>query len=224
MRRMLHRCNTAIRKDSRGTTVYAPRIASELARQLDEWHSYLPGSIQFSPTNFESPNEYLLTKFLHVQYHCYKISTYWPAVYQAIRDRSADENLLEDCQTFLASYITLIPSLITSLRDCMVNRWTLFATSVSPSVSSPVIVILISRSMFMTSMAVLKVVNTPWLRATCSPQLFQILTSAGSANFGFVSKSASLKRMHEALKYRLATTYDPVVGGNLLPDAAHECA
>jgi len=128
MRRMLHRCNTAIRRTPQGTTVYAPRIASELARQLDEWHTYLPESIQFSPTDYQSSSESCLTNFLYVQYHCYRISTYWPAAYQALQDHSVDEQLLQHCQKLLESYEAVVPSLISALGNCIVNRWTLFAT------------------------------------------------------------------------------------------------
>ncbi|KAL2677387.1 hypothetical protein Neosp_011157 [[Neocosmospora] mangrovei] len=44
MRRMLHRCNTAIRRTHRGEIVYAPNIALELELQLEEWYRYLPES------------------------------------------------------------------------------------------------------------------------------------------------------------------------------------
>ncbi|ERS97060.1 hypothetical protein HMPREF1624_06389 [Sporothrix schenckii ATCC 58251] len=42
MRRMLHRCNTAIRRTTEGEIVYAANIALELELQLDDWYGYLP--------------------------------------------------------------------------------------------------------------------------------------------------------------------------------------
>jgi len=68
----------------------------------------------------------------------------------------------------------------------------------------------------MTSMIVLKVVNAPWLRAVCSPQLFQVLMSAGLTNSNLVNMNPSLHRMNEALKSRLATTLNPFEGRTLL--------
>ncbi|GLA10027.1 hypothetical protein AnigIFM60653_001167 [Aspergillus niger] len=41
MRRMLHRCNTAVQATSTGKYVYAPYIAVELERQLEEWYCHL---------------------------------------------------------------------------------------------------------------------------------------------------------------------------------------
>lgn len=128
MRRMLHRCNTAIRRTQQGTTAYAPRIASELVRQLDEWHNYLLDPIKFDPQNHHSLLGSPLTNFLHVQYHCYRISTFWPATYQAMQDPNVDEQLLEPCRHLLDSYMALIPSLNNAINECAVNRWTLFTT------------------------------------------------------------------------------------------------
>lgn len=127
MRRMLHRCNTAIRRNSQGSIIYAPGIALELERQLDEWYSYLPELIRFSTTGQDDPVVCPLTNFLCVQYHCYKISTYWPAVYQTMHDGQADERMLEHCRRLLSSYMRLVPRLLQAMDDCMVNRWTLFA-------------------------------------------------------------------------------------------------
>ncbi|KAH6874019.1 hypothetical protein B0T10DRAFT_588156 [Thelonectria olida] len=54
MRRMLHRCNTAIRRTPRGEIVYAPNIALELELQLDEWYGYLPESVRFQKLDIDS--------------------------------------------------------------------------------------------------------------------------------------------------------------------------
>ncbi|KAF5577048.1 C6 transcription factor [Fusarium pseudocircinatum] len=76
MRRMLHRCNTAIRKSSHGEIVYAPSIALELEFQLDEWYDYLPHVVRFQKfqVNDLSDNDNLpyaepLNIFLRVQWY-----------------------------------------------------------------------------------------------------------------------------------------------------------
>ena len=48
MRRMLHRCKSAATHSPDGRPRYAPSIALELERQLDEWYDYLPAHIRFS--------------------------------------------------------------------------------------------------------------------------------------------------------------------------------
>jgi hypothetical protein len=45
---MLHRCNSAVTRTADGRPTYAPGIALELERQLDEWYDYLPGNIRFA--------------------------------------------------------------------------------------------------------------------------------------------------------------------------------
>ncbi|KAF5967120.1 C6 transcription factor [Fusarium bulbicola] len=77
MRRMLHRCNTAIRKDSHGEIIYAPSIALELELQLDEWYEYLPHVVRFQKLQVGdlADNDNLLyaeplSIFLRVQYYC----------------------------------------------------------------------------------------------------------------------------------------------------------
>ncbi|RSL77569.1 hypothetical protein CEP51_008958 [Fusarium floridanum] len=56
MRRMLHRCNTAIRRTHQGEIVYAPNIALELELQLEEWYRYLPESVRFQNSEHVSTN------------------------------------------------------------------------------------------------------------------------------------------------------------------------
>lgn len=137
MRRMLHRCNTAIRRTANGKFIYAPGIALELELQLDEWHSYLPDIISFTTdidaSEHEVPPACPLTNFLRVQYYCCKIAIYWPAVYQAILDGEANEGLFDHYQRFFDSYVQLMPSIVSAFHDCMVHRWTLFVRWVFPS-------------------------------------------------------------------------------------------
>ena len=132
MRRMLHRCNSAVTRKETGHFVYAPAIALELELQLQEWYNYLPRTIRFdveadhrptSPGTFQSCP---LTAFLRVQYHCCKIAIYWPAVYQTIEDGEAEGQLLDHCRRYFDSYIQLIPCIKFAFETCIVNRWTLF--------------------------------------------------------------------------------------------------
>lgn len=137
MRRMLHRCNTAIQRTPNGEWIYAPGIALELELQLDEWYNYLPAMIRFDPNLSDIGREGLaycsLTNFLRVQYYCCKISIYWPAVYQAVQDGNATGQLLDHCLRFFNSFTELMPCILASLENCLVNRWTLFARSATVS-------------------------------------------------------------------------------------------
>ncbi|KAJ5822633.1 hypothetical protein N7447_004973 [Penicillium robsamsonii] len=132
MRRMLHRCNTAVQVTSAGKYIYAPGIALELERQLEEWYHYIPEMDRFGKGDVSQPLESVdipscpLSNFLRVQYYCCKLSIYWPAVYQAMQDGAATNLLLDHCQRFFDSYVMLIPSIVAAFRDCRVNRWTLF--------------------------------------------------------------------------------------------------
>ncbi|OIW29512.1 hypothetical protein CONLIGDRAFT_680356 [Coniochaeta ligniaria NRRL 30616] len=198
MRRMLHRCNTAIRRTSpQGAIVYAPHIASELELQLDEWYGVLPDTVRFqldldfNPSHDLFPSIDPLANFLRVQYFCCKISIYWPAVYQSIQDGSptTTPETLRHCERFFAAYIRLMPSMLTSIRDCIVNRWTLYA------------------SIFMTSMAVILAAQTPCLRAGCAvdwARLAVCLRSTRTVDRRIVQASPSLSLLDSALARRLA--------------------
>lgn len=132
MRRMLHRCNTAVQATSTGIYVYAPYIALELEHQLEEWYSHLLDINRFDKGDVSHPLELVnipscpLSNFLRVQYYCCKLSIYWPAVYQVMQDGAATDLLLDHCQRFFDSYVMLTPSIIAAFHDCQVNRWTLF--------------------------------------------------------------------------------------------------
>jgi hypothetical protein len=199
MRRMLHRCNTAIRRTSpQGAIVYAPNIASELELQLDEWYGVLPDAVRFQleldfdPSHHLVPSVDPLANFLRVQYFCCKISIYWPAVYQSIQDGAAGgttPETLRHCERFFAAYIRLMPSMLTSIRDCIVNRWTLYA------------------SIFMTSMAVILAAQTSCLRAGCAvdwARLAVCLRSTRTVDRRIVQASPSLSLLDGALARRLA--------------------
>jgi hypothetical protein len=193
IRRMLHRCNTAIKRTPNGEWVYAPSIALELELQLDEWYNYLPGLIRFNnDADSMEPDDTpdcSLTNFLRVQYYCCKISIYWPAVYQAIQDGNASDQLLDHCCRFFDAYIALVPSILSAFHTCMVNRWTLLA------------------SIFMTSMAAMKAAKTPCLGSVCSPQLYRCFASAAQVNREILERSPSLEMMQNLLEARVANDY-----------------
>ncbi|RDL40565.1 Uncharacterized protein BP5553_00544 [Venustampulla echinocandica] len=190
MRRMLHRCNTAIKRNINGKIIYAPGIALELELQLDEWYNYLPEVVRFhtylNPTTLEVPPVCPLSNFLRVQYYCCKTAIYWPAVYQAIEDGAANGQLLDHCRRFFDSYIQLMPSIIAAFQGCIVNRWTLFA------------------SIFMNSMATMKAVSTTCLAAIGSPQLYQCFASVRNVDQRIIEMSPSLALLRNAMEKKLA--------------------
>ncbi|KAH8906874.1 hypothetical protein BR93DRAFT_927709 [Coniochaeta sp. PMI_546] len=195
MRRMLHRCYTAIRRTPQGEIAYAPGVALELELQLDEWHGYLPDMFHFrhlTPDIFSLPQSLTSMdpphQFLRVQYYCCKISIYWPAVYQCIQDGTATAEVIRHCERFFHAYIQAIPSMLLSIRDCIVNRWTLYAT------------------IFTTSMAAIKAAETPCLRDRCAVdwlRLMACLESTRSVDIRIVQASASLSLLHSTLAERL---------------------
>ena len=189
VRRMLHRCYTAIRRTPQGDIVYAPTIALELETQLDEWQSYLPDAVHFRHPGAPEP----LSNFLRVQYCCCKISIYWSAVYQCSQDGGATTPaILEHCERFFHAYMQSIPSMLMAVRDCIVNRWTLYAT------------------IFTTSMAVLHAAATPCLRTGCAvdwARLLACLRSTRTVDARIVQASPSLSLLHRTLADRLADVF-----------------
>lgn len=192
MRRMLHRCNTAVRRTLASTVVYAPNIAQELELQLEEWYSYLPDIIRFeidldpAMLSRPAPSACALSNFLRVQYHCCKVSIYWPAVYQAMQDGVADEELLGHCQRFFNSYLHLTPSILAAFHECSVNRWTLFAT------------------MFITTLAATKAAATPCLSsAVGATMLKECLFGLDNIDRRMVEVSSSMTRLAHTLQRQL---------------------
>ncbi|KAL4888090.1 hypothetical protein BDV59DRAFT_196722 [Aspergillus ambiguus] len=192
MRRMLHRCNTAVQATATGQYVYAPNIALELEHQLEEWYHYLPEVNRFEKGDVVQPLELIdippcpLSNFLRVQYYCCRLSIYWPAIYQAIQDGSVSDPLLDHCQRFIDSFVLLSPSIISAFHDCRVNRWTIFV------------------SIFITSVAAITAANVPCLRELCSPRFYQCIQASGRAQQTILQKSASLMMLQEVLEERLS--------------------
>jgi hypothetical protein len=195
MRRMLHRCYTAIRRTARGEIEYAPAVALELELQLDEWHNYLPDMFHFQRLTANTfilpphlPSIDPLSEFLRVQYYCCKISIYWPAAYQCIQDGNATMEVLMHCERFFNAYIQVMPSLLQCVRDCIVNRWTLYAT------------------VFVTSMAVIQAAATPCIRDGCTVDWARLVASLESTRVvdqETVDASPSLSLLQSTLSARL---------------------
>jgi hypothetical protein len=140
-------------------------VALDLELQLDEWQSYLPDMFQFrhppadtSGTPPSRPALDPLNEFLRVQHYCCKISIYWPGAYQCIQDGMATVEVLRHCERFFNAYIQAMPSMLLSVRDCIVNRWTLYAT------------------IFVTSMAVIQAAATPCIRHGCAVDWGRLVT------------------------------------------------
>ncbi|KAJ5996473.1 hypothetical protein N7499_007209 [Penicillium canescens] len=192
MRRMLHRCNTAVQATSTGKYVYASGIALELEHQLEEWYSYLPDVNRFDKGDVLQPLELVeipscpLSNFLRVQYYCCKLSIYWPAVYQVMQDGAVTDLLLDHCQIFFDSYVMLTPSIVAAFHNCQVNRWTLFV------------------SIFMTTVAAMAAANTPCLSGLCSPQFYQCLRASGHTEQTILQKSSSLMILQGVIEERLS--------------------
>lgn len=199
MRRMLNRCNTAIRRTSDGHIVYAPGIATELEGQLESWYSYLPFPVRFDchhDLDFDllaspslPPNGYKLSNFLRVQYYCCKISIYWPASYQCVKDDGILEELVHHCAKFFDAYIQLMPSILMSVRDCQVNRWTLYA------------------SIFMTSLSVIRAASVSGMRQACDvdwARLTQCLQATQTVDRAIAEATPSLSMLSGTLSRHVA--------------------
>ncbi|KAK9545716.1 hypothetical protein V6Z77_009270 [Aspergillus fumigatus] len=192
MRRMLHRCNSAVTRSPDGRPSYAPSIALELERQLDVWYDYLPANIRFAKV----PDQQLcadrsgsLSNFLNVQYYCCKLSIFWPAVYQAVQDNAASTQLLDHCQRFIDSYVQLLPRIAFAVDNCLIYKWTL------------------SLSFFTTTMAALKVADTPSLAGASREQLRECLASAAARDWGGIHGSPSLELLQQTLNSRLQVVH-----------------
>ncbi|KAJ6445246.1 C6 transcription factor [Purpureocillium lavendulum] len=206
MRRMLHRCNTAIRRNSQGGIVYAPKIARELELQLDEWYKNLPDPVRFQRPELngfgavsgETSND-PQSSFLCVQYYCCKLSIYWPAVYQSMQDDRATTEVLKHCERFFNAYMHLMPNMLICIRYCIVNRWTLYA------------------SIFMTSMAVIQASQNSYLRSSCIidwPRLLQCVESTVTVDRRFVDASPSLSFLEQTLAQRVTESRSWLLSSN----------
>jgi hypothetical protein len=130
MRKMLQRCTWSTSTLAQGSHVYAPIVAVELERQLDEWLQLLPQHLSFraSPAIGSHPRRdpnSAQVEFLRTQYYAFKASIYWPAVYEALAAGEASSDLLHHCTRFFTSFAQFVPSAAAAVVVCKPNLWTL---------------------------------------------------------------------------------------------------
>jgi len=130
MRKMLQHCTWSTSTLAQGSHVYAPIVAAELERQLDEWLQLLPQQLSFcaSPAIGSHPRRdpnSAQVKFLRTQYYAFKVSIYWPAVYEALTAGEANSDLLRHCTKFFTSFAEFVPSATAAVAVCRPNLWTL---------------------------------------------------------------------------------------------------
>ncbi|EED15727.1 conserved hypothetical protein [Talaromyces stipitatus ATCC 10500] len=186
MRKMLQRCTSSFQRLSQAKFSYAPVIAAELERQLQEWYDLLPDELSLRRDNSVPipPSGSAQAEFLHTQCYAFKVSIYWPAVYQAMVAGEASDDLLLHCRGFFDSYIEFIASAAVSVSICKPNIWTLYA------------------SVFTISMAALTASVAPCLLSAVSSRVLQSLEKAVQL-FGSVTEvSPSLAIMGTILKER----------------------
>ena len=59
------------------------------------------------------------------QYYAFKLSIYWPAVYEALTAGDANTDLLRHCTRFFTSFAELVPSAAATVAICKPSLWTL---------------------------------------------------------------------------------------------------
>ncbi|KIW15231.1 hypothetical protein PV08_05276 [Exophiala spinifera] len=182
MRRMLHRCTTAIRETETGELVYAPVIATELGYQLEQWHEHLPSSLKFDTVNdAEQTNTKPSVLFLRTQYFSCLLSIHWPGVYRLSQSSAWQYELHTACERFYDAYIKYLESCVPCLDRCPVNAWPLYA------------------SMFVFTMAVARTMRSPTTAASTPPNLGKCLSLASDTLGAGASSSPSLSRLHYIL-------------------------
>ncbi|KAJ0413013.1 hypothetical protein BJY00DRAFT_306620 [Aspergillus carlsbadensis] len=197
MRKMLQRCTWATSTLAQGSHVYAPIVAAELERQLDEWVHLLPEHLLFSAplgiaessprwnANSSSTSTSAQADFLRAQYYAFKASIYWPAVYEAISSGHANVDLLRHCANFFTSYAAFIPSASAAVAVCKPNLWTL------------------CTSVFTISMAALAGMMEPCLLGIIPQDAIQVLEGAIAVFDGVAEVSPSLAELGTILKERI---------------------
>ncbi|KAK5225497.1 hypothetical protein LTR47_009344 [Exophiala xenobiotica] len=183
MRRMLHRCTTAIRETKTGELVYAPVIATELGYQLEQWHDHLPASLKFDTLHdAEQTNTRSSVLFLRTQYYSCLLSIHWPGVYKVIQSSAWEYELHTACEKFCDAYIKYLMSCIPCVDRCPVNSWPLYARC--------------PESMFVFTMAVARAIKSPAVLASMPSRLPECLSLAADTLGAGASSSPSLARLH----------------------------
>ncbi|KAL2862433.1 uncharacterized protein BJX67DRAFT_375235 [Aspergillus lucknowensis] len=189
MRKMLQRCTWSFRTLSPGNHVYAPIMAAELERQLEEWRQLLPESLRFGigsgRNSVSAPGSgSAQVAFLRTQYFAFKASIYWSAVYEAIAAGSASAELLAHCRTFFDAYGEFAASAVATASVCKPNTWTLYT------------------SIFTISMAALTALAEPCLLEVVPLSVAQGLELTVDAFNRITDVSPSLAKMGEILRER----------------------
>ncbi|KAL2786928.1 hypothetical protein BJX66DRAFT_341715 [Aspergillus keveii] len=191
MRKMLQRCTWSTSTLAQGSHVYAPIVAAELERQLDEWVHLLPEHLLFSAPLGKlgsSPcwnSNSAQADFLRAQYYAFKASIYWPAVYEAISSGNANTDLLRHCTSFFSSYAAFVPSASAAVAVCKPNLWTL------------------CTSVFTISMAALAGMMEPCLFGIIPQEAIHSLDVAITIFDGVAEVSPSLDEMGAILRERI---------------------
>ncbi|KAJ4522622.1 hypothetical protein HRR83_001112 [Exophiala dermatitidis] len=186
MRRISHRCPSAVRLTPSRDLVYAPIVASELAYQLEEWFHHLPPSLKFHRHHDVGLQETKATVlFLRTQYYSCMTSIYWPAIHQVIQTGKLEYDLHVGCLKFFDSYYQFLMSVTVCAQHCAVNRWTLLA------------------SMFVFTMAAARAIKEPSLASAIPPQLSSSMGLAVESLAASASLSPSLAYLHNLLREHL---------------------
>ncbi|KAL4932596.1 uncharacterized protein BDV17DRAFT_300053 [Aspergillus undulatus] len=192
MRKMLQRCTWATSTLAQGRYAYAPIVAAELKRQLDEWLQLLPESLSFRgaldigsrPRRNLNPNSPQV-EFLRTQYYAFKASIYWPAVYEVLTTGEANGDLLWHCARFFSSYAEFVPSAAAAVAVCKPNLWTL------------------CTSVFTISMETLVALTEPCLTEVVSQGVDKGLEVAIKVFDGVMEVSSSLAEMGVIFRERV---------------------
>ncbi|KAK5401003.1 hypothetical protein LTR79_001522 [Exophiala xenobiotica] len=186
MRRISHRCPTAVRITANGQRVYAPIVASELSYQLEEWFKYLPPALKFHRDNdVELQETRGSVLFLRTQYYSCMTSIYWPSVYQMIETGKWEYDLHIGCQKFFEAYSMFLKTATLCVQHCAVNKWTLLA------------------SIFVFTMAAARALKDPAFASFMPPQLSSSMDLAVDSLAANASLSPSLAHLHSVLKEHL---------------------
>jgi len=108
-----------------GQIVYAPIVAAELCKQIEEWYDHLPPPIRF-PAN-SSPLFDLRKSFLRFQYFALHTVIYWPSVLQYLElcaDGNGDRNAgkMQNLQKEVRSWVQRCISSCECAEELLVQR------------------------------------------------------------------------------------------------------
>jgi hypothetical protein len=141
MCRMIRRCTTSV-TILHDREVYAPIIAAELMRQLENWYKHLPPSIRFNrqgtlnevhDSGASPPSLPIIaaSRALQMQYFLCQAGIYWPAVYSTIYMDATAEAPVADCALFYESYCGFVVSARDAISGCLQAPWSIYARYVA---------------------------------------------------------------------------------------------